>query len=190
MYICRRRSKGIKRRILLLLLLLLVALNINRIGRLFYPFPYRQTVIEESRANKLDPFLVAAVIKTESNFNPRATSPRGARGIMQLMPETGRWAAEKTGLTGFHPDLLYDPQVNIHLGTWYLAGLFREFNGDNVLALAAYNGGRGNVEKWLAQQHWTGNENNLDQIPFPETRDFVRKVLWNYKVYRYLYQAR
>lgn len=186
----KRRPRGVKRRILFILFTLLLIFNINHIGRFFYPFPYRQTVFNESRAHGLDPCLVAAVIKTESNFNPRAVSPRGARGLMQIMPDTGLWVAGQTGMRGFQPEWLDDPEINIRFGSWYLSDLYREFNGDTVLVLAAYNGGRGNVEKWLEQEHWTGQANSLDQIPFPETRDFVRKVLWNYKAYRYLYGTR
>ncbi|WP_341473917.1 lytic transglycosylase domain-containing protein [Desulfofundulus thermobenzoicus] len=174
-------------RLLIVTLILLAMWNIDHLGRIFYPFPYRETVMNYAAGNGLDPFLVAAIIKTESNFNPRATSRRGARGLMQVMPETGTWAAEKMGLTHYHPDLLYDPEFNIRLGTWYLADLYRTFNRDTTLVLAAYNGGRGNVQKWLEQQHWTGEKSKLDQIPFPETRQFIRKVLWNYRVYSYLY---
>ncbi|MGB9826418.1 MAG: lytic transglycosylase domain-containing protein, partial [Desulfofundulus sp.] len=76
---------------------------------------------------------------------------------------------------------------NICIGTWYLADLYRTFDRDTILVLAAYNGGQGNVQKWLEQRHWTGEKSKLDQIPFAETREFVRKVLWNYQVYRYLY---
>ncbi|AEG14194.1 Lytic transglycosylase catalytic [Desulfofundulus kuznetsovii DSM 6115] len=182
-----KRSKGFKVRLFFFILSLLAILNIDHLGRLIYPFPYRETVMEYAAGRGLDPYLVAAVIKTESNFNPRATSRRGARGLMQVMPETGTWAAKKMGLSCYHPDLLYDPEFNIRIGTWYLADLYRTFDRDTILALAAYNGGQGNVQKWLEQQHWTGEKSKLDQIPFAETREFVRKVLWNYQVYRYLY---
>lgn len=172
---------------MLLVLTLLLILNLDHIGRVVYPFPYRETVMEHAKSRGLDPYLVAAIIKTESSFNPRATSPRGARGLMQVMPETGTWVAQKIGLSYYHPDLLYDPEINILIGTWYLADLYQTFHEKTILVLAAYNGGRGNVHKWLEQEHWTGEESKLDQIPFPETREFVRKVLWNYRVYRYLY---
>lgn len=106
---------------------------------------------------------------------------------MQVMPPTGKWVAAEIGLSGFYPDQLYNPQVNIRIGCWYLSDLYREFNGDTVLVLAAYNGGRGNVKKWLTQVDWSKSPNKIDQLPFPETRQFVRKVFWNHKIYRFLY---
>lgn len=175
------------RRLFFLLLLVLLVLSHERWGKVLFPFPYREAIARHASARGLDPYLVAALIKTESNFNPRATSPRGARGLMQVMPETGSWVASQLGLTSYHPDLLYDPEFNLAVGTWYLADLYRTFGQDTVLALAAYNGGRGNVLKWLEERQWTGGKNRLDQIPYPETRQFVRKVLWHYQVYRYLY---
>lgn len=175
------------RRLFFLLLLFFLFLSHERLGKLLYPFPYREAIIRHASAYGLDPYLVAALIKTESNFNPRATSPRGARGLMQIMPETGSWVALQLGLTQYHPDLLYEPEFNLAVGTWYLADLYRSFGQDTILVLAAYNGGRGNVIKWLEERKWTGEKSRLDQIPFAETRQFIRKVLWHYRVYRYLY---
>jgi len=183
----RRRSRLNSRRILLLLLILLLVLNINRLGRALYPFPHRDVIFCYAQQYNLDPCLVAAIIKTESNFNPGALSRKGAMGLMQVMPPTGKWAAAEIGLSGFYPGQLYNPQVNICIGCWYLSDLYREFNGDTVLVLAAYNGGRGNVKKWLTQVDWSKNPDKIDQLPFPETRQFIRKALWNHKIYRYLY---
>jgi soluble lytic murein transglycosylase len=182
-----KKDKSFKVRLFFFVFILLIILNLDHLGRLIYPFPYRETIFKYASSYGVDPFLVAAVIKTESNFNSRATSHRGARGLMQIMPETGSWAARELGLSHYHRDLLFDPEFNIHIGTWYLADLHRTFNNDPILVLAAYNGGLGNVQKWLEQQRWTGEKSKLDQIPFAETRDFIRKVLWNYQVYRYLY---
>ncbi|MEW6771224.1 MAG: lytic transglycosylase domain-containing protein [Bacillota bacterium] len=176
------------RNLLLLALLLAVApvfMNIKQIGKHFYPLKYHETVTRHARENGLDPLLVTAIIKVESNFNPGAVSPRGAVGLMQLMPETARWVAAKRG-EPFNTALLFDPEANIRFGTWYLTHLRQEF-GDTLLALAAYNGGRTNVKKWLEEQTWTGRAIDLDQVPFPETRQFVRKTIWTYRIYRYLY---
>lgn len=174
--------------IFLLILLLLIALNIERLGRHFYPFHYRETLFHYGQQYGIDPYLLAAIVKTESNFNSQARSPKGALGLMQIMPDTGYWIAEQIGEKKFKPHLLYDPEINVKFGAWYLSYLKREFNNDPILALAAYNGGKGNVYQWLKNARWTGKSRNLDQIPFPETRQYIRKVLWTYKVYDYLYR--
>ncbi|MFZ5824510.1 MAG: lytic transglycosylase domain-containing protein [Bacillota bacterium] len=152
----------------------------------WYPLTYETIILRRARENGLDPYLVAAVIRAESRFRPEATSPQGARGLMQIMPETGEWAAGQMQLD-FHPDYLYEPEYNIRIGCWYLANLVKEFEGDTVLALAAYNGGRNNVKKWLSERRWTGESHTLEQIPFPETRHYVAVVLRDYKRYLWLY---
>jgi len=173
--------------LIVLALAVALALNAERIGRHFFPFPYQEVVFHYAEESSLNPFLVAALIKTESNFDPSATSHKGALGLMQLMPETARWVAIQNGERGFSPEMLYDPETNIRIGTRYLASLVSDF-GDPIIALAAYNGGRGNVKRWLCEDIWNGKLHNLDRIPFPETRQFIRKVLWQTKVYEFLYK--
>lgn len=151
-----------------------------------YPLKYRPILFARAQEYGIPPYLVAAVIRVESGFRPDARSSQGARGLMQIMPETGEWAARQIGLP-YSPELLDDPDYNIRLGCWYLADLQKEFAGDLVLALAAYNGGRGNVEKWLGSRQWTGEHQTLDQIPFPETRLYVSKVLRDYRRYEQIY---
>lgn len=188
----RRRKRKIRRKKRLwplILLILIVALSFNneRIGKKFYQFPNPELIVYYAQVNQVDPYLIAAVIKTESNFNSKAVSSKGAVGLMQLMPDTAKWIAEQMGEKNFKTEDLYNPETNIALGSWYLANLQKEFKGDAIIVLAAYNGGRGNVKKWLEKKNWTGEHKTLDQIPFPETRQYVRKVLWNYKMYNYLY---
>ena len=161
--------------------------SLKAIGRHYYPFDYRELICRYAAQQSLDPLLVAALIKTESNYRTDAISTRGAVGLMQLMPETARWVAAKRG-EPFNAALLFDPEANIRFGTWYLTHLRQEFGGDTLLALAAYNGGRTNVKKWLEEQTWTGRAIDLDQVPFPETRQFIRKTIWTYRIYTYLYQ--
>jgi soluble lytic murein transglycosylase len=152
----------------------------------WYPLKYREILFSRAQEFGLSPYLVAAVIRTESGFKPEAQSHQGARGLMQIMPDTGEWAAKQLGLP-YDPKLLDDPDYNVRLGCWYLASLRREFDGDDVLALAAYNGGRANVEKWLKERQWTGEHHTLDQIPFKETREYVAKVLKDYRRYERIY---
>jgi len=173
---------------ILIFLLVLLVLNIDSIGRFFYPFPYRDTTFYYARAYNVDPFLLVAVMKTESDFNSRAVSVRGARGLMQIMPDTGRWVAHQLGEPAFHPDRLFEPETSIKFGAWYVADLEKEFHGDTVLILAAYNGGRGNVKEWLSSKNLSGGKGSIDQIPFPETQHYVRKVLLFHRIYSYLYR--
>ncbi|MEW6661491.1 MAG: lytic transglycosylase domain-containing protein [Bacillota bacterium] len=151
-----------------------------------YPLEYVDIIRLEAWEKGLDPYLVAAVLRVESRFDPEAVSPKGARGLMQLMPETAQWVAKQAGVK-YHPDKLFDPGYNIKLGTWYLSDLLHEFNGNIWLALAAYNGGRGNVRQWLASRRWLGDVETLHKIPFAETRRFVQKVRITWIVYNNLY---
>lgn len=183
----KRSRTNIKvRRFIILLLLLVLFFNAGDIARFFLPVPYREIIFREAAGAGIDSYLLAAIVKTESNFNSRAVSPKGARGLMQIMPETGRWVADRNGIRNFEPDLLFNPEYNIKLGARYVAELYKEYDGDTVLMLAAYNAGRGNVNKWLGQK-WTGEKDSIDQIPFPETRQFIRKVLFYQQAYSYLY---
>lgn len=186
------RSLRLRRLASLLALLFLAILLIAARAAVFryYPYRHRAEIARRAAQYNFDPLLVAAVVRTESKFEPQATSRRGARGLMQVMPETGRWAAENLGLEGYQDDHLYDAATNLWIGTWYLSDLRHEFGGDIILALAAYNGGRRNVRQWLASKQWNGEHQNLDQIPFRETRDFVRRVLTDYQRYVWLYDGR
>lgn len=182
-----RKSSYKATKVIIAGLLILVILYSGDIGRYFFPIPYRQAIFREAGVEGLDGFLVAAIVKTESNFNPGAVSVKGARGLMQVMPETGKWVAGKRGMQGFDPDLLFNPEYNLKIGAWYVTDLYREYGGETILMLAAYNAGRGNVNKWLEQNRWTGERGSIDRIPFPETRQFIRKVLFYQQVYKFLY---
>ncbi|HAG10491.1 MAG TPA: lytic transglycosylase [Desulfotomaculum sp.] len=175
------------RRILFALILLLIIFNLDHIGRFFYPFSHHDLIMRNAKKYNLDSCLMAAVIKTESNFNASALSDQGAIGLMQIMPETGKWAADQIGIQGYSTNKLYDPETNILIGTWYLSSLNGEFGGNMVLVLAAYNGGSGNVRKWLQSEEISGTEKDIALAPYPETRHFIRKVLRNYKIYSLLY---
>lgn len=157
--------------------------------RLFFPLHYQPLLERYGNEYQVDPLLLAAVIRAESKYHPRARSAAGALGLMQIVPETGAWAAEKLGLAGFAADKLFDPETNIRIGAWYLRDLFDEFHGNIVLALAAYNSGRGNVRGWLAAQKERQGSFTIENIPFPETRTYVRKVLRNYHWYKRIYNA-
>jgi soluble lytic murein transglycosylase len=183
----RLNKKKARRRVILLLLLLLAIFNFDKILQLIYPIPYQETITFYGEFYNVDPLLIAAVIKTESNFNSKAVSERGAMGLMQIMPDTGAWVAGQMGEANYDHDILFVPETNIKFGTWYIADLAKEFGDNTVLILAAYNGGRGNVAEWLADNKLTTQASDISRIPFPETRNYVGKVLFYYKLYNRLY---
>lgn len=155
--------------------------------KFLYPLPYEALIYRYSLENDISPYLVAGVILAESKFDAKARSPKGATGLMQIMPETAKWIAEQINDEDFSVENLSDPQVNIRLGTWYLASLKREFSSNEVLMLAAYNGGRGNVKQWMNKYNWDMEFGDTKQIPFRETREYVSKVFRNKERYRELY---
>ena len=150
------------------------------------PLAHEQAIREQAREKRLDPALIAAVIYAESKFADQ-TSSAGALGLMQLMPETARFIAQRSGGTAFTLEDLSTPEINIAYGSWYLRYLLDHFGGDEVLALAAYNGGMGNVERWLAQARARGEPFRREAIPFPETREYVERVLEARRLYAETY---
>ena len=159
--------------------------------KFLYPFPYRTTVENYSARWQVDKFLTISVMKVESNFSEAARSPSGAVGLMQIMPETAAWIAycleETPEEIACDIKNLHEPETNIRYGTWYLSELEDEFHGNDVLALAAYNAGRGNVREWMRKNHWDENFSDVDKIPYAETRDYVKQVLHCRKKYAKLY---
>ncbi len=155
--------------------------------RWLYPLAYRHIIVQEASRAQLDPSLVAAMINVESRWRADAVSRKGARGLMQLMPATAQWIAEKTGQGAVQEEDLFSPEVNIRLGVSYLADLLTQFDNNEILALAAYNGGRGNVKTWLESGVWDGSEEHIESIPFGETRRYVLKVQAQRQIYDRIY---
>ena len=155
--------------------------------RLVYPVLVREALIKSSKENGLDPALVASLIRQESNFNPLATSPVGARGLMQLMPPVGRTLARSKGVAGYSDESLYDPAINIQLGTTHLAALLRR-TSNLERVLAAYNAGESRVARWITKAGASDPEIFTERIPFVETRDYVRSIVRNRAFYSTLYQ--
>ena len=151
-----------------------------------YPFPYQEIVLRYANAYRVDSNLCVAVVKVESRFNPEAVSHRGALGLMQIMPDTGRWIASQMG-EDFSVEKLKDPETNIRYGVWYLSTLRQEFEDNDVLALAAYNAGRGHVRAWMEEGGWSMKFTHIDSIPFRETREYVKNVLRSKDKYKELY---
>jgi soluble lytic murein transglycosylase len=153
--------------------------------RLLYPLPHRAVVEREARANGLDPMFVAALIRQESLWDARAISPVGARGLMQIMPETGRGLAGNPA--GWNADVLYDPETSIRLGTRFLRDLEQQYGDRAVDLLAGYNAGPHRIARWRALPEGRDAELLAERIPFEETRHYVKVVQGNQHIYRALY---
>jgi soluble lytic murein transglycosylase len=148
----------------------------DAVRELALPLRHEDIIRQQAAEKRLDPSLVAAVIYTESRFRDQ-TSPAGARGLMQITPQTARYIARLSGGTRFEQGDLATPQINIAYGTYYLRYLLNRYDRNEVLALAAYNGGEGNVDRWVASAHSTQHRLTTSAIPFAETRRYVQQVL-------------
>jgi soluble lytic murein transglycosylase len=161
----------------------------RRLAELVYPLPWRSVLVGGARAAKVDPALVAGVIRQESLFDPEARSSADARGLMQVLPSVGAELARSAGLLEWDPVLLYQPDVNLDFGIEHLAGALTRLEWP-ARALAAYNAGADRVARWQAIRGVRDDpEIFIERIPFAETRDYVRKVLRNQAIYRALYPA-
>lgn len=173
--------------VIIIILLYVALINVPNLLKFVYPIKYKEIVMAYAREFEIDPPLVAAVIRTESNFGASAESKKGARGLMQITPATGQWIAEKLGVKNYNDDMLYDPETNVRMGCWYIRHLAGLYRGDFVLIFAAYNGGRGNVDKWLKDESLSRDGKTLEAIPFKETENFVNRIKRNYMIYKELY---
>ena len=144
---------------------------------------YREQIVREAQQYGLRPAFVAAIILNESSYDPSAVSSVGARGLMQLLPDTGRWVAGKLGIRDYTDDLLFDVETNLRLGVWYLDFLSDRYGGDPVLVACAYHAGHGNVDTWLTRYSRDGRTLSLDEIPMENTRSYARKVVDSYAIY-------
>ncbi|MEG0295606.1 MAG: lytic transglycosylase domain-containing protein [Clostridium sp.] len=177
-----------KKILVFLLVVLILILGGNYILKKYvFPIKYEEYITKYAEEFEVDPLLILSIMKTESNFSNDAKSNKDAKGLMQIMDQTGEWAAEELGIVYFMPNMMYDPEMNIKIGTWYVDRLNDEFNGDLELMLAAYNGGSGNVTKWLKNTEYSSDGKTLDYIPFPETKKYVDRVKTYYSIYKYLY---
>jgi soluble lytic murein transglycosylase len=151
--------------------------------RSLYPFPFLESIETWSQQRQLNPLLVTALIRQESRFMPGVQSSAGAKGLMQVMPDTGSWIASKIQLKQYR---LEDPNDNIKLGTWYLDYTHREYQGNSMLAVASYNAGPGAVGGWL-EKGITDPDAFVEAIPYNETKGYVKSVFENYWNYLRLY---
>lgn len=152
------------------------------------PVPFNNEIEVYSEMYSLDPYLVAAIIKTESGFNKDIVSSMGAVGLMQIMPSTGEWIARQLNIEDFSAEMLKNEDVNIEMGCWYLNYLRSQLKHTNEV-LAAYNGGIGNVFKWLQDPRYSKDGEVINTIPFKETVSYIEKVVVVYNEYMDLYKT-
>lgn len=175
-------------------IILFKVLNVqNIILKVLYPVKYSEYVYKYAEENSLDPELIFAVIKAESNFKPDVQSRSNAKGLMQLMDSTANEVFTKienkfdnTASKNNSKDL-FDPETNIKIGTKYLSTLLTRYDGNLYLAVIAYNAGIGTVDKWVQDGTIKKNGSDLENIPYKETKTYVQKILKNYRVYKTLY---
>lgn len=174
-----------KKRILLLTLCIVLIFSlIKPVMKALYPLRYGEYIITYSDKYDLDKYLVMALIKAESNYIYDAHSGV-ARGLMQITDETADWIATKLSFENFN---ILNPETNINMGCFYLSYLLDYYKGNEQLALAAYNAGMGNVNKWLLDKKYSQSGETLDNIPFEETKQYIDKIERNKKIYIKLYK--
>jgi TolA-binding protein len=158
-----------------------------KIWQYVFPDNYFSTITSRASDYSLDPFLVLATIKEESHFNRYSESRAGARGLMQIVLSTGEWIAQKLNYQNFDYDLLFEPDVNIHFGCWYLNYLQEKYNRNNYLMISGYNAGPGITDKWLEQFDINDIDSFVENIPYPETTEHIKKVMRAYNIYKIIY---
>jgi soluble lytic murein transglycosylase len=156
---------------------------------LIFPQPYWNDLVEDSEKNGLDPYLVASLIRQESEFNAGAVSPAHAIGLMQLLPSVGKENAKKEGIRGFNASELLNPSTNLELGTRNLKQVLDRFGGQPEYALAAYNAGDIPVRQWMAVGDYKDIPEFVESIPYSETREYVQAIMRNRELYKKLYGA-
>jgi soluble lytic murein transglycosylase len=154
--------------------------------RVIFPLDYWSIIERHANARALDPYLIAALVAQESTFDAGVRSAANAYGLMQIVPATGKRLARSLGIRKFSTGKLTDPETNVKLGTFYFKGLVNQFGGEHF-ALASYNAGESRVERWIAERGPMPQDEFIDDIPFPETQLYVKKILGTAEDYRQLY---
>lgn len=176
---------------IILLLLCFILFKIVRIQDIvlknMYPIQYSEYVEKYSNENNVDSYMIYSIIKAESNFNPNVKSQSDAIGLMQLLEDTAIERSNAINEYEVTEKDLYNPEINIKLGVSYYAYLLNYYNGNNILALAAYNAGIGNVNSWIKDGIIKSDGSDIENIPYKETNNYVRKILRDYQIYLKLY---
>lgn len=185
----KKKTKILIAVVLIIFIMLFGILKIqNFILKKIYKTNYSEYVYKYSQENEIDPLLTFAIIKAESNFNRNIKSKSGAIGLMQLMESTAIEQAEEVNEEIIVTESLYNPEINIKIGTKYYSKLIKKYNNNMLLALAAYNAGIGNVDNWIKQGIIKEDGSDIENIPFKETNNYIRKIVRDYKIYQNLYK--
>lgn len=155
--------------------------------KLAYPMPYKDPLMTYAFKNSVDPYLFAGLIRQESEFSAKVISRSNAHGLSQIMPTTGRELARRLGIRGYSTKMLFEPSVNLQMGSYYLRNLIDGLNGNLAQALASYNAGKGRVTQWLERGEYRDTAEFVESIPFTETRGYVQSVIRNAGIYKRLY---
>ena len=196
----KKRRQRIRQRIAasvaLFSLLALIAVSVYFVKQyredqlyLEYPLRYRDLIEQYAGEYGLDPALVAAVIRTESSFDPNAESYAGAIGLMQLTPDAGDWVAFRLGEKDYQVENLWDAEFNVRYGCWYWMYLSKIYEGDVRCMAAAYHGGPGAVDKWLEDPAYSSDGKTLDTIPYEQTSIYAETIVERYEIYKKLYYS-
>ena len=172
---------------IIILLFLLACKTQDIVLRKIYKLEYMEYINKYSSENNIDPLLIATIIKVESDFNRNIKSKSGAIGLMQLMEETALEEANEVGEDINVTEKLYNPEINIKIGTKYFAKLLKKYHDNYLLAAAAYNAGRGNVDSWIKNGIIKEDGSDIENIPYKETNNYVRKIKRDYNIYKSLY---
>ena len=176
--------------ILLLYFMIFKVVEIDKIVmKKIYPLKYSEYVEKYAKEYDIDKYLVYAIIKVESNFEEEAKSTRNAVGLMQIMKATAFETANKMDLNITEEDL-FNPELNIKIGLKYFTSLLEKYYNNYNLAIIAYNAGIGNVDKWIKDGIIKLDASNIENVPFKETNNYVRKILRDYEIYKELYEKR
>ena len=187
----QKKKSGLAGRVILVLLLLILIaiIGVIIVVNHYFPTTYFEIVSRYAEEFDLEPELIFAVIHAESRFNENAISRAGASGLMQIMEDTAYWIAPMAGIDEFNYSQIFDPEINIRLGSYYIGMHIRRFE-DITVALCAYNAGSGNVTGWLDNPDYSSDGKTLDYIPFAETRNYVERVMRNKQIYSIILSLR
>ena len=188
-------AKKLIKRMIILGIIVAIALVLFKVVRIqdsilrrIYPIDYPEYVEKYAEQNEVDKYMIYAIIKAESNFKPEVKSQSKAIGLMQLLEETALEMSNSIDNQDITEEELYDPETNIKLGTFYYAYLLNHYQGNNILALTAYNAGMGNVDTWIKTGVIQSDGSDIENIPYKETNNYVRKILRDYQIYLRLYE--